>query len=458
MKKAYLESTRSRIRLTGEECQHRIEHMFDHDDVIPACRGDVLTSVERAIGVLGSSIEDVIAGSDVGSTIQRVERLQRQLEGVMVAVVGWADRHGAYLDDGHLTVAPWLAALTRSTRSECSARVASARLCDREPLFERALLDGDAPVASIRRLARAINPRTEHALFAVRESLRDSMCDLPVDDFATVVRHWSYLADADGVERRQDEAHDARRVQVSEVGDTMVLDASLGMAQGQVIASVLREFEDREFRLDCDALRAEGRSVLPSAMPRTATQRRADALLAVFLAASTARPSAARPRPLVNILIDEHTFDEAMSVALGGERSGKVSPERLAEFRCETLGGGALTPADVVRAALVGDVRRVVRAARSEVIDLGRRVRLFGGPSREAVWIQGARCAWPGCATLHCEVDHIEAWRRGGSTAPSNGVALCRWHNRFKETGFCVDTSSGRAAFRRPDGSTMIPV
>lgn len=448
----------SRIGLTGETGTLRIEHMFDRDDIIPVCRGDVLTSVEGAIGALGSSIDDVIAGSGAGPTIQQVERLQRQLEGVMVAAVGWADRHGAYLDDGHLNVTPWLASLTRASRSECSARVATARLCDREPLFRRALLDGDAPVASIRRLARAVNPRTEHALFAVRESLRESMCTLPVDDFAAVVRHWSYLADADGVEGRQDEAHDARRVQVSEVGDTVVLEATLGLAQGQVIASVLAQFEEREFRLDCDAVRAEGLSLLPSTMPRSATQRRADALLAVFVSASTVLPSTPRPRPLVNILIDERTFDDALSVALGGDRSPEVSPERLGEFRCETLGGGALTPGDAVRAALIGDVRRVVRVARSEVIDLGRRVRLFGGPSREAVWIQGARCAWPGCTSLHCEVDHIEAWRRGGSTTPSNGLALCRWHNRFKETGFCVDRSSGAVAFHRPDGSVMAPV
>lgn len=245
----------SRIGLTAETGTLGIEHMFNQDGIIPVCRGDVLTSVEGAIGALGSSIDDVIAGSGAGPTIQQVERLQRQLEGVMVAAVGWADRHGAYLDDGHLNVTPWLASLTRASRSECSARVATTRLCDREPMFRRALLDGDAPVASIRRLERAVNPRTEHALFAVRESLRESMCTLPVDDFAAVVWHWSYLADADGAERRQDEAHDARRVQVSEVGDTVVLDETLGLAQGQVIASVLAQFEEREFRLDCDTAR-----------------------------------------------------------------------------------------------------------------------------------------------------------------------------------------------------------
>ena len=201
----------SRIRLTGENGPRRIEHTFDQSDIVPGRGGDVLASVEGAICALGSSIDDVIARSGAGSTIQQIERLQRRLEGVMVAAVAWADRHGAYLDDGHLNVTPWLASLTRSPRSECSARVATARLCDREPLFERALLNGDAPVASIRQLARAVNPRTEHALFAVRESLRESMCSLPVDDFAAVVRHWSYLADADGAERRQDEAHDARR-------------------------------------------------------------------------------------------------------------------------------------------------------------------------------------------------------------------------------------------------------
>lgn len=440
--------------------------MFDQSHITPACgdRGvlvghDPLAQAEATMVDLVAAVEEgSVFGSEVGSTIQRVERLHRCLEGVMVAAVGWARRHGSYVDDGHLDVTPWLAALTRAPRSECSARVATAKLAEREPMFERALLAGEVPVASIRRLARAVNPRTEHALFAVRESLRESMRTLSVDDFAVVVRHWSYLADADGAERRQDEAHDARHVQVSEVGDTVVLDAAFGLAQGQVIASVLAEFEDREFRLDVDAIRDAGGTVLPSAMPRTAAQRRADAVFAVFVAASTALPTAPRPRPLVNIVIDERTFDEALKVALGGERSSEVTSERLTDFRCETLGGGSLTPADAVRAALVGDVRRVVRSARSEVIDLGRRVRLFGGPSREAVWIQGARCAWPGCRSLHCEVDHIEAWRRGGTTSPSNGLALCRWHNRFKETGFCVDTATGRARFHRPDGSTMVPV
>lgn len=440
--------------------------MFDHAHITPACGGrdgfvglDPLTPVEASLNELVAAVQGgTWLGADVGDSVQRIETMQRRLEGVMVAAVGWADRHGAYLDDGHLNVAPWLAAVTRTPRADCSARVATARLFDREPLFERALLAGEVPVASIRRLARAVNPRTEHALFAVRESLRDSMRSLPVDDFATVVRHWAYLADADGAERRQDEAHDARRVQVSEVGDTVVVDAAFGLAQGQVIASVLAEFEDREFRLDVEAIRDAGGTVLPSSLPRSAAQRRADAVFAVFTAAASALPSAPRPRPLVNIVIDERTFDDAMKVALGGERSRDVTPERLTAFRCETVGGGALTPADVVRAALVGDVRRVVRSARSEVIDLGRRVRLFGGPSREAVWIQGARCAWPGCHSLHCEVDHIESWRRGGTTRPSNGLALCRWHNRFKETGFCVDTSSGRAQFHRPDGSAMTPV
>ena len=336
--------------------------------------------------------------------------------------------------------------------------MATAELAEREPMFERALLAGDVPVASVRRLARAVNPRTEHPLFAVRDALREWMCTLSVDDFATVVRRWSYLADADGAERRRDEAHDARRVQVSEVGDIVVVDATFGLAQGQVIASVLAEFEDREFRLDVEAVRDAGGTVLPSSLPRSAAPRRADVVFAVFVAASTALPSAPRPRPLVNIVIDERTFDEAMKVALGSERSRDVTPERLADFRCETLGGGAVTPADAVRAALVGDVRRVVRSARSEVIDLGRRMRLFGGPSREAVWLQGARCAWPGCHSLHCEVDHIEAWRRGGTTSPSNGLARCRWHIRFKETGFCVERPSGRARFHRPDGSAMTPV
>jgi hypothetical protein len=53
-------------------------------------------------------------------------------------------------------------------------------------------------------------------------------------------------------------------------------------------------------------------------LERTATQRRADAIYAIFLAASSTAPDAQRPEPVVNIIVDQRTFEEHVKAATTG--------------------------------------------------------------------------------------------------------------------------------------------
>jgi hypothetical protein len=104
--------------------------------------------------------------------------------------------------------------------------------------------------------------------------------------------------------------------------------------------------------------------------------------------------------------------------------------------------------------------------ADSNLIDLGRRRRLFVGSSREAALIQGAlagrdglRCGWSGCLQRRAlQVDHLEAAARGGPTDIVNSLPLCGFHNRLKEHGWRpVRGPDGRWSILRPDGTTVTP-
>jgi len=416
--------------------------------------------IDQITGALRSMVDSAL-GHDhrhLGDTLGSLERVSRAVEAAVLHILDDAERRGEHRADGHLSLTGWLGSVTRTSPSERRARKQSLRLVRLAPEFGSALARGHVPVASLRQLATALSPRTEHAVAPLTPSLLEAMQTLPVADFARVVKRWEQLADADGVEWIHDIVHKQRHAHLSQVGDEVVLSGSFGQAQAAVMREVWDQFTQAEFAADVDEARRNGvAEPIGADLSRTHAQRRADALYAVFLAAASS--SGRTPRPLVNILVDATTFEQAVGRALGARVETALDPERFAHYTCHTTNGLSLSAADVVRAALVGHVRAVVRDSRGRVVHLGRRRRLFAGASREAVWIQGAQCHWPGCGADHCQVDHIESWRESGETSPANGLALCGRHNRWKERGYRVTVDAlGRAVVHRPDGSRIDPV
>jgi Domain of unknown function (DUF222) len=127
-------------------------------------------------------------------------------------------------------------------------------------------------------------------------------------------------------------------------------------------------------------------------------------------------------------------------------------------WRSETTNGTIVHPAEVVHAALVGHIRRVVYDSAGVITDVGRRQRLFTGVLREAVMMHSRTCIWPGCEIPagRCEADHLDPWKSSRTTTSANGAPLCRHHNRTKNNGFITRRdSSGRWHTYRPDGTEL---
>lgn len=161
------------------------------------------------------------------------------------------------------------------------------------------------------------------------------------------------------------------------------------------------------------------------------------------------------PDPLVNIVIDQTTFEEHLAHAAGGPVPAP-DPTSVDERRCETTDGVPLDPRDVIAAAVVGHVRRAVLDAAGVTIDDGRRRRTFTGSAREAALLNGRRCLWPGCGHPRAQLDHREEWSATGTTDQVNAGCLCGRHNRWKHQGYTVERlADGTTVIRRPDGSRL---
>ena len=151
-------------------------------------------------------------------------------------------------------------------------------------------------------------------------------------------------------------------------------------------------------------------------------------------------------------------WEAAAPVAPAAPSSG--SPRDGTGFRCSTLDGTPVDPAEAVTNALLGHVRRVVVDRAGVVVNMGRRTRLFTGPRHLAVLIGETTCYWPGCnePVTHCQADHLEGFnsRTRGPTNPHNGGPACGRHNRLKEHGYTTHRDpDGHWHVHRPDGTEI---
>ena len=227
-----------------------------------------------------------------------------------------------------------------------------------------------------------------------------------------------------------------------------------------LISEIFQRFVDAEFVSDwADTVAAHGDAACAALMPRTHAQRRFDAFHHIFLAAASTPPAAQAPEPVVNIVVTLETLEAAVGQAVAGQAA---SPSRAASdplwSRSETTNGTLLVPNDILAAALIGHIRRVVVDSAGVIIDLGRKRRLFTGNQRQAVLMSSARCIWPGCdqSSGRCQADHLREWQHNGATNLANAAPLCSRHNRWKSRGYSTHRdSNGYWHTHRPDGSEI---
>ena len=131
-------------------------------------------------------------------------------------------------------------------------------------------------------------------------------------------------------------------------------------------------------------------------MPRTAGQRRADALMAIFEAAATAGIDGVPLEVVLNLVMDHDQFEQYTRQQLDATPVA-IDPATVRDRRCETVDGVPVDPRQAVALALLGHVRRIVVDGAGVVVNAGRLRRLFTGPLRDILQVIEPRCIWLGC-------------------------------------------------------------
>ena len=186
--------------------------------------------------------------------------------------------------------------------------------------------------------------------------------------------------------------------------------------------------------------------------PRSARQRRADALVEICRFALAHREGAGpsgRFLPHVSLIVDAAQLAGAVA---GDHRAGAV-----------TTDGAVLTATAAATLSCDSVVQRVLMAD-GVLLDMGREVRTATSAQRRAVIARDRHCRAPGCRTgpKHCDVHHIEHWINGGRTDLGNLVLLCGTHHRlFHRPGhhpeldeharFTVHSPNGRVRSTMPE-------
>ena len=225
------------------------------------------------------------------------------------------------------------------------------------PDWATAQADGRVGVAQSELMARiAANPRIESVVLERdAPALLEDAIEQSFDEFERRARTWEALADPAGDlanNERQKANRDVMLRPRPEGGWTLA--GNLAEMAGAEFMEIFSWFVEAEWHNDwAEARQRLGDNATTADLVRTEAQRRADALLAMARAAASTPPGSQQPRPTVNVLIDQESFEAHL-------RGEPPDPSRYRNVVIRTQSGRRLHPDDATNTALIGHIRRVV--------------------------------------------------------------------------------------------------
>ena len=327
----------------------------------------------------------------------------------------WVARD-VWADDG--SRAPWARLQREQAMSEPAAKaeIARAKKLRSMPATRAAFAEGKLSMHQVD-LLRAAHQEPLADVFARDEAvLVTEMASLHVRDAQRRIDYWIEQACTEvDRERSRPDPVGRRWNAVRSFNGHVDAGGWLPPIGGTEYLTELQAIEQEFFEADWEAARAEhGDDALPSHLPRTAAQRRADAQVEMARGSRAYREGKYhQPRPLITVHVGLGTFTRM----------------------CELADGTVVSPSQVFPLLTEADIERIVFDGPSRVIYVGVRQRFFTGALRRAIEVRDMHCQHPGCyVPAHlCHIDHKIRYADGGLTTQDNGQCLCPKHNIDKE-------------------------
>ncbi|HEU5151264.1 MAG TPA: HNH endonuclease [Iamia sp.] len=392
-----------------------------------------------------------LTDAEITAHLLALHRLTARVEGALVAATGVFDRRRLHAADAARTTAGWLAARVDRTRTRSGADVEVARALRAMPVVAAAFRAGRLGRAKVDLLVATRIPEVAE-VFAEQEAwLVAEVVDLRVGDANRFLRSWQEAArcHVGSVDPDEPVTEAAPRVAVTltpTFDGRHVLDGEMDTEHGAIVRAAIDAEVDEMHRA----------GVFGPEDGLSPAERRGQALVQIVTRQGRTGMRHGRPRPSVEVIVDERTL-RGLPIVDGTDLRTRV---------CEIAGGAPLRPASLHRLLCGADVHRLVISAAGEVLDAGKDIRLANRAQRRALRFRHAgHCAFPGCAapTDWCEAHHVEPFDPDpgsprGRTDMANLVPLCRHHHHaVHEGGFTLTLRpDGRTTVTRPGGRCRV--
>jgi hypothetical protein len=330
-----------------------------------------------------------------------VQRERARLGVVAARLVARWERSAVWSADGSRTAAAALARDTMTSTQTAAHELRRARALGSMPAAEAAVAAGRLSLDHVDLLSRA-NRSWRDAVFAEHEAdLVEQCAGLRFHQAVRVVNYWCQHADAVAADEQAQRDRDAAHLHASTTLDgTVVVGGLLDPVGGLIVTNELKRLERELYLADKKA-----------GAVRTASQRRAAAL--VQMARRSTGATGTPARPLFTVLV------------------GAENVERL----CELANGTVVAPGALTPWLATAMVESVIFDGPSTVISVSRK-RTFTGAIRRAIQVRDRHCQHAsGCdvPAEDCDIDHITLYSEGGLTAQSNGRVGCPPHHRHPD-------------------------
>jgi hypothetical protein len=240
-----------------------------------------------------------------------------------------------------------------------------------------------------------------------------------------VARRWRCLADDALAADESFDAFERRRLHCSATfRGTVVVDGELDPDGGAAVMAALEAVDAPD-------------SVHGPDSPRSAAQRRADALVHLAQQSLASGDTSARRTRTVDLVVDVDTL------------AGRT-PSTLIAARSELTGVGPVPRSILDRLCCDSSIGRVLLGGQSQILDLGRRTPVVSPAQQRAIALRDGGCGFPGCdrPPEWCDAHHIIHWSRGGKTDLANLILLCRRHHVLCHEGGWRLTRAASGAIR----------
>ena len=326
---------------------------------------------------------------------------EARLAAVKARVVRRWEVNAGWAADGSRTAATALSRDTKTSLQRAGGELHRARALASMPATAAALADGRFSTDYADLLIRANQPwRT--LVFAEHEAtLVEQIAGLRYQPAKRLVEYWIQRADADAADDRAARDRDNAYVHASTTIDGQVaIDGVLDPIRGAIVVTELKRLERELYLADKRA-----------GVIRTASQRRADALVEMARRSTGATGTPARP---------------LFTVVVGDE-----SLTRL----CELGNGTVIAPGALLPWMSTAMLESVIFDGPSTVIAVSDK-RTFTGKLRRAIQVRDRHCQHAsGCdvPAEDADVDHITPHAHGGATSQFNGRIGCPPHHRHPD-------------------------